>query len=153
MNIEEGGLLPEIKYLDLEMIKFKLQDSEDGVGWNNQQCSIAETQYKRFLTLNKLYPDAAIVPDRVIDTFWHYHILDTRKYHQDCFLIFGNYFHHYPYFGMKGDDDRQNLIDAYAATKQMFRVRFGVDLELESAACGGGSSQSCRNCVSSCRGR
>ncbi len=146
------GLLEDIATLDLGMIKWKLQDQEEGKGWTVEQCDIAELQYKRFLTLNKLYPKSAIVPDKVIDAFWHYHILDTRKYHTDCEVIFGKYFHHFPYFGMRGDQDKQDLETSFDKTQKLFQMHFEVDMLEVSSACNGGGDSSCRNCVSSCSG-
>jgi hypothetical protein len=149
-SIETNGLLQEIISLDLEMIKWKLNDPSEGVGWNKSQCTIAEIQYKRFLTLNKLYPKSSIVPDKVIDTFWHYHILDTRKYFKDCDKIFGSYFHHFPYFGMRGDKDRKDLNSSFINTQTLFKKHFSVDMKEVSASCEGGGDSYCRNCVSSC---
>jgi hypothetical protein len=150
MNIDKNGILPEIDALDLHMIKVKLMDAEEGIGWDEATCEVAEFQYKRFLTLNKLYPNTPIVPDKVMDTVWHYHILDTRKYHNDSDKIFGFYFHHFPYFGMRGEDDKNQLNTAFENTKSLFLKHFGFDLIAESSKCGG---ESCRNCVSSCKGQ
>jgi hypothetical protein len=40
-----------------------------------------------------------------VDTFWHYHILDTLKYAEDCQAVFGYFLHHFPYMGLRGEDD------------------------------------------------
>ena len=56
-----------------------------------------------FLFLKYKYGQQYSVPPSIeIDEFWHSHILYTRKYDQDCLLIFGRYLHHYPFdFGKK----------------------------------------------------
>lgn len=36
------------------------------------------------------------VPNKQIDEMWHEHILDTRKYSDDCQTVFGYYLHHTP---------------------------------------------------------
>ena len=95
--------------IDLEPIKFNLVSREEGPGWTIAKTKLIEAWYRKFLTLVKIYPDQTIVPTKDIDTFWHYHILDTRKYMNDCNKIFGNYFHHFPYFGSRGEEDRANL--------------------------------------------
>jgi hypothetical protein len=44
-------------------------------------------------------------PSMDVDTFWHYHILDTMKYARDCEEVFGYFLHHFPYVGLRGEDD------------------------------------------------
>ena len=111
--INEKGISPEIAAIDLEMIKMKMSLPDEGEGWTKEQCDDAEVEYKRFLHMNKKFLKSAIVPTDVIDTMWHYHILDTRAYHKDSEKVFGGYFHHFPYFGLRGDEDKQNLISSF----------------------------------------
>ena len=119
--------MQDITNLDFTMIKLKLQDEEEGQGWNPEECNQIEEEYKRFLALKRLYPQKDIVPNRSVDVFWHQHILDTEKYAQDCEIIFGYFLHHYPYFGMNGDQDKQNLYDAFEETKELYREHFLED--------------------------
>lgn len=119
--------MDDIESLDLEMIKLKLQDAEEGEGWSAAQCNEAEIEYKRFLALKRSYPERGIVPHGTIDKFWHQHILDTEKYAQDCNELFGYFLHHYPYFGMNGEQDAQNLTEAFEETRILYRKHFGVD--------------------------
>jgi hypothetical protein len=99
--------------LDLEPIKFSLAMRED------------EKWYRRFLFLVKLYPEKMIVPTKDIDLFWHTHILDTKKYMMDCESLFGGYFHHFPYFGMRGKKDKMNMEEAFSETEELYRAVFG----------------------------
>jgi len=117
----------DIDALDLTMIKLKLQDEEEGQGWSKEQCDEVEIEYKHFLALKRMYPEKDIVPNGGIDKFWHQHILDTAKYAVDCQEIFGHFLHHYPYFGMNGKKDAQNLSDAFEETKVLYKKHFGVD--------------------------
>lgn len=119
--------MEDINELDFTMIKLKLQDKEEGQGWSTEQCSATEEEYKRFLALKRSYPDKDIVPHKMLDHFWHQHILDTEKYAQDCEAIFGKFLHHYPYFGMNGQQDAQNLVDAFEETKQLYKLHFDED--------------------------
>lgn len=125
-----------IDQLDLGPIKVKLM-REDGENWSLEQVNMAEKWYKRFLFLNLMHPSATIVPTHAIDTFWHYHILDTRKYAEDCQKIFGTFFHHFPYFGMRGDEDVENHSKAVANTKALFLSEFGADASFAYADCNG----------------
>lgn len=117
----------DIQRVDFKMIKLKLQDTDEGQGWSVEKCDEVEVEYKRFLALKRKYPHLDIVPHRDIDHFWHQHILDTEKYAIDCGVIFGKFLHHYPYFGMNGNQDAQNLIDAFEETKQLYKLHFGVE--------------------------
>ena len=94
--------IQDISEIDFTMIKLKLQDKEEGLGWAKRQCNEAEIEYTRFLALKRTYPEKEIVPTKTIDAFWHQHILDTAKYAEDCQTVFGYFLHHYPYFGMNG---------------------------------------------------
>jgi hypothetical protein len=133
--INTKGILPEIAHLDLEMVKMKLQDATEGKGWTAEQCDLAEVEYKRFLHLSKVFGKGN-VPTDTIDTMWHYHILDTRAYHKDCDAVFGGYFHHYPYFGMRGEQDAKDLENAFYATAERYQATFGeAMLQNEQKGC------------------
>ncbi len=123
--------------LDLEPIKFSLAQVEEGPGWSVNKAEMLETWYRRFLYLVRLCPEKVIVPTKDIDTFWHTHILDTQKYMADCEVLFGRYFHHFPYFGRRGDEDRRNLEKAFSETDELFLKHF-ADSPLQSgiADCG-----------------
>lgn len=95
----------EIVELDLDPIKVKLMHEESGEGWTLEQASVVETEYRRFLYLMKIFPNEMAAPSMDVDTFWHYHILDTMKYAHDCQQVFGFFLHHFPYAGLRGDND------------------------------------------------
>jgi hypothetical protein len=123
-------MVPELHVADIDatdftMIKAKLQDGEEGPGWSLGKCETVEQEYKRFLALKRAYPDKEIVPDRLVDTFWHQHILDTEKYAMDCSNLFGYFLHHYPYFGMQGAEDYANLCAAFRETRELYGSHFG----------------------------
>lgn len=95
---------------------------------------MAEKWYKRFLVLNLKYESVTIVPNKVLDTIWHYHILDTMKYAEDCQSIFGSFLHHFPYFGLRGEEDASNLKEAFVVSSDLFMREFGESLgELNKA--------------------
>lgn len=117
----------DIEKLDLTMVKLKLQDAEEGLGWSPQECDAAEIDYKRFMALKRAYPSVDIVPHKAIDAFWHQHILDTRRYGNDVLALFGYFLHHDPYFGVNGDEDYRNLCDAFEETRRLYKVHFGTE--------------------------
>jgi hypothetical protein len=125
------------KPLNLEPIKFSLAMREEGPGWSLVKIETLEKWYRRFLFLVKLYPEKTIVPTKDIDIFWHTHILDTKKYMMDCESLFGGYFHHFPYFGMRGEQDRMNLEEAFSETEELYLGVFGESpLSCGIADCG-----------------
>jgi hypothetical protein len=94
-----------IAALDLDPIKVKLMHRESGEGWSLEQANAVEFEYRRFLYLMKKFPNEKAAPRSDVDIFWHYHILDTIKYASDCEAVFGYFLHHFPYIGLRGEDD------------------------------------------------
>jgi len=126
--------------LDFTMLKNKLVLDER---MTSEQCDEMECLYRRFLALVVRYPDRTICPTGPIDMFWHAHILDTHAYERDCHAIFGRPLHHFPYFGMRGPDDRADLEQAFQETVDLFIRSFGID-----PTAGDTTARSCRpqNC-------
>lgn len=124
-GVYERLAVEAIGKLDLDPIKVKLMDPAEGEGWPRDVVDGMEVLYKQFLTLNVVH--SGIVPTKNIDTFWHYHILDTMKYAKDCDRVFGYFLHHFPYFGMRGAADRKNLGDAFERTLCLVEATFGVE--------------------------
>jgi hypothetical protein len=118
-------IVAAIQALDLDPIKFKLMNREEGEGWSREYVDQMEIAYKRFLTLSVKYPEETIAPSKDVDKFWHGHILDTMKYADDCQNVFGYFLHHFPYFGMRGEDDAANLAAAGERTNELYEREFG----------------------------
>lgn len=133
LELVARGLELDIAQLDLEMVKMKLRDVDEGEGWSSEQCESAELEYKRFLQLNRKYASATIVPNRVMDVMWHYHILDTRQYVADSDRLFGRYFHHFPYFGMRGPEDEMQLRSSFMTTQQIYEREFSEPMVRDEA--------------------
>ncbi|NRF71801.1 hypothetical protein HLB44_32930 [Aquincola sp. S2] len=130
MTLSSPGRTPEqtvaaIQALDLSMIKFKATRGDDGYGWSEAYADQMEVAYKRYLILHAKYPDMQLAPEQDVDRFWHMHILDTRKYADDCEVIFGYFLHHFPYLGLRGDGDEQVLQDAFEKMQQLHLKEFG----------------------------
>jgi hypothetical protein len=122
--------------LNLDPIKLKLMDCEEGHGWTRSQADDYEREYKRFLALLAKFPDQVIAPNANVDKFWHGHILDTMKYADDCKQVFGYFLHHFPYFGMRGEEDAANLASAAANMRRLYELEFGAAQEGKTAYCG-----------------
>ena len=116
--------LERVARLDFSMLKRKLGDEK---GWSAEYQNEVEDLYRRFLALNIVYRDRKICPTGPVDEFWHAHILDTRAYARDCQELFGEYLHHFPYFGMRGPADRADLTAAFDQSRALFIRHFGID--------------------------
>ena len=133
--------------LDLEPIIVKAMDAEEGYGWSlGFACRVAD-EYRKFLVLCFENPDEAIVPSFLIDDFWHLHILDTQKYMQDCDLYFGYMLHHFPYFGMRDEQDAHNLRQAWEQTLAFYESTFNKPAPSDLWP----KSNRCPNCGRRCR--
>jgi hypothetical protein len=73
----------------------------------------------------KKFPNEAIAPQFDVDIFWHYHILDTMKYAVDCDNVFGYFLHHFPYLGLRGEDDEELHERAGVRTQELYESIFG----------------------------
>jgi hypothetical protein len=121
----------EIVGLDLDPIKVKLMHKQSGENWTLQKANAVEAEYRRFLYLTKTFPQESISPTSDVDIFWHYHILDTMKYAKDCQEVFGYFLHHFPYVGMRGEDDLRAQHEMDKRTRALYDQTFSA-----SAACG-----------------
>ncbi|RYC66258.1 glycine-rich domain-containing protein [Spirosoma sordidisoli] len=134
--------------LNLDPIKIKLMnpDEDEGEPLTRDKADEIELWYKRFLFLLAKYPEKNIVPTKSVDKFWHQHILDTRKYAHDCEKTFGYFIHHFPYFGMRGDEDMENLKKAFSDTIELYTIEFGESpLGMRTRCC-------CQDCHGRCMG-
>ncbi|HJV79555.1 hypothetical protein [Noviherbaspirillum sp.] len=132
--------------LDLDPIKFKLMSKEDGYGWTQAKADHYEQEYKRFLSLVVKFPEESIVPSVNVDKFWHAHILDTMKYAEDCDKVFGYFLHHYPYFGLRGEEDAANQVKAADTTRRLYEQEFGEPGAGNAAYCGRAADQNSAYC-------
>jgi hypothetical protein len=114
-----------IAALDFEPIKAKLMHKESGEGWSRAYADTVEFGYRRFLYLVKKFPNEPVAPLFDVDVFWHYHILDTRKYAVDCDQVFGYFLHHCPSSGTKGEGDETARDRSGARMQELYEATFG----------------------------
>lgn len=118
----------ELVDVDLTPLFFKIDREGELVAGEAIEPVSAALAYRRFLTLRKLYPHKSLVPSALLDVIWHYHILDTRKYIDDCERIFGYYVHHDPYFGTQGEEDKRENELAWEETQRLWVEEFGESM-------------------------
>ena len=120
-----SGLEMNVSRLDFGRLKHKYTGSSEAE-MSVRDWDMAELEYRRFLTLKCFYPAIALVPSKAVDAIWHAHILDTRAYREDCNQVFGRFIDHYPYFGIYGKDDYQELTSAFSQTVSLYEKHFGA---------------------------
>jgi hypothetical protein len=116
-----------IAALDLDMIKVKLMHKESGEGWSQEYADAVEFEYRRFLYLAKKFPNEQTAPFFDVDVFWHYHILDTMKYATDCEAVFGYFLHHFPYVGLRGEEDPETNHRAGERMRELYEQTYGEE--------------------------
>jgi hypothetical protein len=126
MIMNANDLFKAVMQLDLEPIKTKLMHVESGEGWSLEKANAVEKEYRRYLCLMKLYPEEDTAPLVDVDTFWHYHILDTMKYAADCERVFGYFLHHYPHIGLSGSE-KEDLarFESGDRLRELYEATFG----------------------------
>lgn len=116
-----------IAALDLDRIKTKLCHAESGEGWSAARADAVEVEYRRFLYLMKAHPAEQTVPSVEVDTFWHYHILDTVKYAADCHAAFGYFVHHDPAVGLAGASEAADRTRRIARMEALYAEAFSAN--------------------------
>ena len=96
-----------------------------GAAWGLQRAEKAVENYKRYMAITKALGGVQLVPNGDIDEIWHMHILDTRAYMRDCDALFGEYLHHYPYFGMLGEENRNQWLNVQTESERLWNDLFG----------------------------
>ncbi|RYE79875.1 MAG: glycine-rich domain-containing protein-like [Oxalobacteraceae bacterium] len=134
MDTKTADQFRAIMELDLVPIKVKLMHVESGEAWSLEKANAVEKEYRRFLCLMKMFPEEDTAPSVDVDTFWHYHILDTMKYARDCERAFGYFLHHYPYVGLRGEDDERFRLDSGERMRTLYEATFGEDYPVSIGA-------------------
>ncbi|MDQ2820012.1 MAG: glycine-rich domain-containing protein-like [Pseudomonadota bacterium] len=114
-----------IATLDLGRIITKLCHVESGEGWSSARADAATLEYRRFLYLMKTFPAEQTVPSVEVDTFWHYHILDTMQYAADCATVFGYFLHHDPAVGLDDASDAPERLRRAERMDSLYAATFG----------------------------
>lgn len=111
-------LAEDIGRLDFKDVRANLTNRE---GWTVARCERAERDYRRFLLLAAAHRGTTIVPwCEDLDTFWCYHILDTRAYARDCDNAIGFFLHHNPNLAVGTAPHREASTATYGLHKRTF---------------------------------
>lgn len=112
-----------IQSIDFSMIIKKMVKHQ---GWRETDAQAISKMYRNFLFIKRKYGhEYKLPPSEEIDEFWHNHILDSEKYRTDCLHIFGTYLDHYPYFGIDGKTNLDDLNQSFGMTQKLYYQEFG----------------------------
>lgn len=126
----------EFLSLNLEPIIFSLVHNEDGEPWTLEQSLLHVQEYRCWLFISWLNPVLSLPPSKTIDHVWHKHALDGELYRIQTLRLFGKFFDHFPYFGVRSELDKQNLNASFENTKKLMAAHghsFGCNF---SSSCG-----------------
>lgn len=116
-------ILLKVDQWDLGKTKRRLVVTES---WSERLANEVDPIYRRFQVLHILNVDEILVPPPTIDTFWHYHILDTSSYRADCEQAFGGFIDHLPYDPGEQSEELTRLDQAnQAKTLSLYASTFG----------------------------
>ena len=136
----------------LDLIKCKMNDTP-GLGLDGEEVKISVEEYRRFLVLKMENPGVMLAPTDLMDKAWHTHILDTRRYAEDCEVMFGRFLHHNPSY--KGDESTERdemLMRASEIMASLYTERFGHDPLDGGSGCNTDDDGSACTGVSCCDG-
>lgn len=125
--------LAETQKWNFELATKKIVESNPEQ-WDLVRAEKAVLDYQRYMAVTKALGGVQLVPNRDIDEIWHMHILDTRAYMQDCDALFGEYLHHFPYFGMLGEENKNQWLDVQAQSEQLWLSLFNESLYRSDSA-------------------
>lgn len=148
--------------LNLDPIIVKLTHPEEGEGWTLEQARRHVEEFKLYLYLVKKYPKISLVPTKKIDKVWHRLIEDTQLYPLICEEVFANkaqklvsnilrillspfgisvhagFMNHFPYFGLRGEQDARNLSTAFARTIALMKQHAPeMKIDFQPSVCDG----------------
>ncbi|WP_456440812.1 glycine-rich domain-containing protein [Psychroserpens sp.] len=126
MNVTDT-LLPN---LDLDKIVKKTADKND---WSNEKALETEMQYRAFLKAIQQEDGVSFAPTPEIDKIWHNHILDTKKYAEDCEMLFDAPLHHVPSYSEEFEET-DLLVRLVKQTSDYFQENFGMTLNYGKVA-------------------
>ena len=111
----------------LDLIRCKMNDAPE-LGLDGEEVEMSVEEYRRFLVLKMENPRVKLAPTSLADKAWHMHILDTRRYAEDCEAMFGRFLHHHPsYKGVESDEREDVLTRASEMMAALYSKRFGHD--------------------------
>ena len=136
----------------LDLIRCKMNDTPE-LGLDGEEVEMSVEEYRRFLVLKMENPGVKLAPTGLMDKAWHTHILDTKRYAEDCETMFGRFLHHHPsYNGVESGEGADVLTRASEMMASLYSKRFGHDPLDGGSGCNTDDDGSACTGVSCCDG-
>ena len=97
--LNDDGVQVHLPDFDLSYVTDQMLLEEKKAGLStltDEGLANSVRKYRNYLALAKAYPGVPLMPCLDIDEVWHNHVLNTRRYHEDCMGYFGYMLHHNP---------------------------------------------------------
>ena len=104
---EQGAKVATLMGWDLSKPVALLMDRK---GITPEDACKMESEYRRYQTLNTLYPQQRFPISNAVDEMWHAHLLFTRDYDAMSLATRGSFIHHHP---TVNEAERVSLEPAY----------------------------------------
>lgn len=118
----------KVQHLDLSSIVSVLMESKVDPRWSQTQTVEAIAQYLAFLYLVDRYPHLQLIPDSNVEQVWRYHLLNPKKYAEDCQILFGYKIDYSLYLDLKSTQGDYDHLKAYALTQVLLAKHFSGNL-------------------------
>lgn len=129
-----------VESLDFVAVKLKVLKSKSWWWKLKHDIGDVESEYRQFLYLIAINPGKTVVPwTQDVDDFWHQHILDTKKYREDCEKVFGRFIDHNPHLPQGTSEN----VKASNDTKQMYKEAFKDRVKEGETSWGGSPHAGC----------
>lgn len=100
-----------------------LAKAAENYSWEGAQAEYAREWYVKHWYLARKYPERPLAAvSKAADRLWHQHIIDTRKYAEDCDRILGRFMNHTPIYGTPSEIEN----NAYQETLQLYEEEFSI---------------------------
>eukprot|EP00545_Synedropsis_sp_CCMP1620_P006141 CAMPEP_0119024304 /NCGR_PEP_ID=MMETSP1176-20130426/31609_1 /TAXON_ID=265551 /ORGANISM="Synedropsis recta cf, Strain CCMP1620" /LENGTH=247 /DNA_ID=CAMNT_0006979563 /DNA_START=66 /DNA_END=809 /DNA_ORIENTATION=- len=111
-------------------------DCQRHLGWREAYSNRVFGEYCKFLAMKVRLNDfgaskigaSKLVPSLAINKIWQQHVLDTRRYHNDCYALCGRMIH----YNRDADDTSASKLKRIRTTKGAYRLIFGKKKPLTS---------------------
>ena len=141
-----------IEKIKFGQISWKMSDSKQ-CSLSDDDIALAINEYKRFLTLKIENPTRNLAPTDLMDEVWHFHILDTKRYAEDCQRLFDRFLHHRPSYGpFESLENQRDLSESFDCMMNLYRQKYGHDPISMAASCHTDSDGSACTGLSCCDG-
>ncbi|WP_139189251.1 hypothetical protein [Thalassobaculum litoreum] len=117
---------------DIDFTQLKSQflcgsQDKEGLGWSQDKADAVESLFKEWLYLKRVYYGELVPPDFICQDLWQIYLKDSIKYVTDTSAIFGQYLHHFPYFGIGDKQEKKRREVAFLHTKSRYKELFGKE--------------------------